>query len=71
MTGRGFVILAEDDAGTRLVIGPVYTGQSVDRLRREVDDYGWTVVATLPYCTRADFIWLRSRGEGIVPDGAR
>jgi hypothetical protein len=67
VTGRGFAILTEDDGGNRIVIGPVYTGQSVDRLRREIDGYGWTVVATLPYCTRADFTWLRGRGEGLVP----
>jgi hypothetical protein len=70
MTGRGWAILAEDDAGTRLVIGPVYTGQSAGRLRREVDSYGRTVVATLPYCPRADFTSLRGRGERIVPGDA-
>jgi hypothetical protein len=67
VTGR--VVLAEDDAGNQLAIGPVYTEASLERLRREVDDYGWTVVATVPHYSRADFTSARGGGEGLVKGG--
>lgn len=64
MTGR--VVLAADDAGRQLAVGPVYTEASLERLRQEVDEYGWTVVATVPHYSRADFTCARGRGEGLI-----
>jgi hypothetical protein len=64
VTGR--MILAEGDAGNQLAIGPIYTQASRKQLRREVDEYGWTVVATVPHFSRADFTCARGRGEGLV-----
>jgi hypothetical protein len=67
VTGR--MILAEGDAGNQLAIGPIYTQTSRKQLRREADEYGWTVVATVPHFSRADFTcaprpW-RGPGEDI------
>ncbi len=67
MTGR--VVLVTDDAGNQLAIGPVYTEASLERLRQEVSDYGWTAEATVPHSSRADFTSARGRGEGLVRDG--
>jgi len=64
VTGR--VVLAEDDQGNQLAIGPVYTDRSLDELRREIDGYGWTVTGTCPHYSRADFTHARGRGEGLV-----
>jgi hypothetical protein len=64
VTGR--VVLVADDAGRQLAIGPVYTEASLERLRREVNEYGWTVTATVPHYSRADFTCARGRGEGLV-----
>jgi hypothetical protein len=64
VTGR--VVLVADDAGNQLAIGPVYTEASLERLRQEVDEYGWTVVATVPHYSRADFTSARGRGDGLV-----
>ena len=41
------VVLAQDDAGGQLTI--VYTKASLERLRREVSDYGWTTAPTVPH----------------------
>lgn len=68
MTGR--IVLVSDDAGCQLAIGPVYTRESEERLRREVADYGWTVLGVCPHYSRADFTSARGRGEGLVR-GAR
>ncbi len=64
MNGR--VVLVTDDAGNQLAIGPVYTEASLERLRQEVGDYGWTVAATVPHYSRADFTCARGRGEGLI-----
>ena len=64
MTGR--VVLVTDDAGNQLAIGPVYTEASLERLRQEVSDYGWTAGPTVPHYSRADFTCARGRGEGLV-----
>jgi hypothetical protein len=66
VSGAARVVLAADDDGRQVAIGPVYTDVSVDRLRREVDAHGWTVVATVPHYSRADFIAARARGDGMV-----
>ena len=62
VTGR--VVLAADDAGHQRAIGPVYTEASLERLRQEVDDYGWTVTATVPHYSRADF--TSARAERLI-----
>jgi hypothetical protein len=64
VTGR--VVLVTDDAGNQPAIGPVYTEQPLDRLCREVDEYGWTVAGTCPHYSRADFTCARGRGEGLI-----
>lgn len=64
MTGR--VVLAEDDSGAQLAIGPVYTDRSLDQLRREIAGHGWTVTGTCPHYSRADLTSARGRGEGLV-----
>lgn len=69
MTGR--VVLAQDGAGGQLATGPVYTEASLERLRQEVSDYGWTVAATVPHCSRADFTCARGRGEGLVKEAGQ
>jgi hypothetical protein len=62
----GHVILAEDDQGNGLSIGPVYTERSLEQLRREITEYGWTVTGTCLHYSRADFTCARGRGEGLV-----
>ena len=62
----GHVVLAEDDQGNQLSIGPVYTGRSLEQLRGEITGYGWTVTGTCPHYSRADFTCARGRGEGLV-----
>jgi hypothetical protein len=62
MTGR--VILAQDDGGSQLAIGPVYTEASLERLRQEVSDYGWMVAAAVPH-------YVRGRGEGLVKEAGQ
>lgn len=69
MTGR--LVLVADDAGNQLAIGPVYTEASLERLRQEVGDYGWTVTATVPHYSRADFTSARGRGEGLIREAAQ
>jgi hypothetical protein len=68
VTGR--VVLAVDDAGNQLAIGPDYTQASLERLRREVGEYGWTVAATVPHCSWADFTSARGRGQWLVNGGS-
>jgi len=60
------LVIALDDAGNRVAIGPVTTDRSIGELRRQVDDYGWTVAAVVPHLSRANFIALRAKGEGSV-----
>jgi hypothetical protein len=60
------LVIAVDDAGTRVAIGPVITDRSVDELRRQVDDHGWTVAEVVPHLSRANFIAARAKGEGTV-----
>ncbi len=67
----GCVVLVTDDAGKQLAIGPVYTEASLERLRREVDEYGWTVTGTCPHYSRADFTCARGRGEGLVREAGQ
>jgi hypothetical protein len=66
VTGR--VVLVTDDAGNQLAIGPVYTEASLERLRQEVSDYGWTARPTVLHYSRADFTCARGRGEGLVEE---
>jgi hypothetical protein len=60
------LVIAADDAGNRVAIGPVVTDRSIAELRCQVADYGWTVAAVVPHLSRANFIALRARGEGTV-----
>jgi hypothetical protein len=69
VTGR--VVLAADDAGKQLAIGPVYTEVSLDCLRQEAGEYGWKVTATVRHCPRAGFICARGRGEGLIREAAQ
>jgi len=69
VTGR--LVLVADDAGNQLAIGPVYTEASLERLRQEVGDHGWTVTATVPHYSRADFTSARGRGEGLIREAAQ
>jgi hypothetical protein len=69
VTGR--VVLAQDDAGGQLAIGPACAEASLERLRHEVSDYGWTVAATVPHYSRADFTCARGRGEGLVKEAGQ
>jgi hypothetical protein len=69
VTGR--LVLVADDAGNQLAIGPVCTQPSLERLRQEVNDYGWTVTATVPHYSRADFTCARGRGEGLVKEAGQ
>jgi hypothetical protein len=64
VTGR--VVLARDDAGNVLAIGPVYTERSLVELRREISEHGWTVDGICLHYSRADFTHARGRGEGLV-----
>jgi hypothetical protein len=65
------IVLAEDDQGNRLGIGPVYSAESADRMRRMVDDYGWTVLATIPLRSLAEFTTTRRAGTGAIDAGGR
>ena len=60
------LVLAVDDAGDLVAIGPVVTDRSVGELRGQVTGYGWTVTAVIPHLSRANFIALRARGDGTV-----
>jgi hypothetical protein len=66
VTGRA--ILAEDDQGGQLAIGPVYTTRSLKELRRAVAEHGWAVVAVIPFCSRADLVCARAGGRGVVTE---
>ena len=57
--------------GSQLAIRPFYTEASLERLRHEVSDYGWTVAATVPHSSRADFTCARGRGEGLVKEAGQ
>ena len=63
------IVIAEDDGGNRLAIGPVYTDASADQLRRQVDDYGWTVRGVIPLQSLAQFTTTRRGGLGAVTAG--
>jgi hypothetical protein len=67
LRGASRLVIAVDDAGTRVAIGPVITDRSVAELRRQVDDHGWTVAEVMPHLSRANFIAARAKGEGTVP----
>jgi hypothetical protein len=60
------LVIAVDDAGRRVAIGPVITDRSIDELRRQVDAYGWDVAEVIPHWSRANFIAARAKGEGTV-----
>ncbi len=60
------LVIAVDDSGQRVAIGPVITDASVDELRRQVDAYGWTVAEVVPHWSRAGFIAARAKGAGTV-----
>ena len=60
------LVIAPDDSGRRVAIGPVITDRSVDELRRQVDGYGWIVAEVIPHLSRANFIAIRARGDGTV-----
>jgi len=49
VTGR--VALAADEQGSRLAVGPVYTEASAKRRRREIAEYGGTVLGACPWTT--------------------
>jgi hypothetical protein len=40
MTMSGYLVIADDDKGASISIGPVYNDASIDKLRRDVDDAG-------------------------------
>jgi hypothetical protein len=42
------------------------TDATEERIRREVDEYGWTVIGTVPNFSLAEFTHARARGEGLV-----
>jgi hypothetical protein len=65
------IVLAEDDQGNRLGIGPVYSAESADRLRRMVDEYGWTVLAVIPLRSLAQFTVCRRAGTGAIDAGGQ
>jgi hypothetical protein len=58
------VVLVRDDDGGQMTIGPVGTDQSVARLRREVTERGWTVLAVVPHYSRAGFTGANGHGMG-------
>ncbi|MHB1593878.1 MAG: hypothetical protein ACYCO9_06380 [Streptosporangiaceae bacterium] len=57
------IVLADDDQGGKLAIGPVYSEESADRLRQSIDDCGWTVRRTVPLLSVAAFAGLRRSGS--------
>ncbi len=57
-------VVALDDQGQMVTIGPVHTDVSVDKLRLEVDAYGWTVTGTALHLSAQQFRALRQRGDG-------
>ncbi len=69
MTGR--LVLIADDAGNQLATGPACTQASLERLRHEIDDYGWTATATVPHYTRADDTCAGGRGGGLIKEAAQ
>jgi hypothetical protein len=59
-------VIATDDQGSTVVVGPVHTDQSLDKLRLEIDGYGWEVQGTARHLSAASFADLRKRGDGEV-----
>jgi len=60
------LVIAIDDDGGRVAIGPVITDRSVDDLCRQVEDYGWHVAEVIPHWSRAQFVAARAKGDGTV-----
>lgn len=67
MTGR--MVLALDDGGGQVAIGPVCTQRSLDELRREITGHGWTVTAVVPHYSRAELTYARAADEGYARGG--
>lgn len=63
------VVLAEDDQGEPVSIGPVYSDESADRLRLTVDGYGWTVRGVVPLLSVAQFAAARANGHATAEEG--
>lgn len=57
------IVLAEDDSGGTVAVGPVYTAHSLDQLRRKIDDYGWTVRGVAQLISVAQFAAAQTRGD--------
>ncbi len=64
MSGAWRVVVATDDQGNTVAIGPVHADQSLDKLRLEIDSYGWEVQGTARHLSAANFAEMRRRGDG-------
>ena len=51
----GMLVAADDGQGASVVVGAVYDDAAIGKLRRDVDEYGWTSRGVTPHWTRADF----------------
>jgi hypothetical protein len=49
------VVLAQDEQDAPVVVGPVFTDESVDRLREEIEERGWTNLGTAVIYSAAQF----------------
>jgi hypothetical protein len=63
---RPRLVIAVDDTGNRVAIGPVITDRSVAELRAQVLDSGWDVAEVIPHWSRAQFLAARAKGDGTV-----
>jgi hypothetical protein len=61
-----YLVIADDDQGATVAIGPVADEAAIGKLLRQVDDYGWRVRGTVRHRTRADFARARREGAGLT-----
>jgi hypothetical protein len=66
VSGRRFV-LAEDQRGLRIAVGPVFKDESETKLREQIKAVGWKVIETVAQLSAGDFrtTALRQVVEGI------
>jgi hypothetical protein len=65
VSGRRFV-LAEDQRGIRIAVGPVFKDESEAKLREQIQIVGWKVIETIAQLSAGDF---RSNALREVVDG--
>lgn len=58
------MVLAYDEQGSPRAIGPVYKDESVEKLRDQVEEAGWTNLGTAVVMSMSDF---RAEAKRVAP----